>query len=70
MDWANIVGRNVRRLRNSRNATQEDVAFDAGMDVLYLRMIEKGRANPSLKKLIGICNALDVHPRELFRAVK
>lgn len=60
MDWQRIVGENIRRLRVERGASQEDVAGGAGLDVGYFGKIERGRRNPSLKKLISIAGALKV----------
>jgi transcriptional regulator with XRE-family HTH domain len=70
MDWARIVGANIRRLRKDRGATQEDLADDAGLDAGYLGKIERGLENPSLKKLVGIAAALDVNPGVFFSRVK
>jgi transcriptional regulator with XRE-family HTH domain len=70
MDWARIVGANIRRLRKDRGATQEDLADDAGLDSGYLGKIERGLENPSLKKLVGIAAALDVNPGVFFSRLK
>jgi transcriptional regulator with XRE-family HTH domain len=70
MDWARIVGANIRRLRKNRGATQEDLADDAGLDAGYLGKIERGLENPSLKKLAAIAAALDVNPGVFFSKSK
>ncbi|GIK49891.1 MAG: hypothetical protein BroJett013_25880 [Alphaproteobacteria bacterium] len=70
MDWPRIVGANIRRLRKDRRATQEDLADEAGLDAGYLGKIERGLENPSLKKLVGIANALGVSPGVFFARLK
>ena len=70
MDWARIVGANIRRLRKDRGLTQEDLADEAGLDSGYLGKIERGLENPSLKKLVGIAAALDVYPGVFFSRLK
>lgn len=67
MDWNKIVGANVRRLRVERKLTQEQIAYDAEVDVTYLRGIEAGRRNPSVSILGRLATALTVHPGELLQ---
>ena len=47
-DWKQIVGSNVRRLRQDKGLTQEQLAFEAELDLTYVGGIERGRRNPSL----------------------
>ncbi|WP_443971310.1 helix-turn-helix domain-containing protein [Sphingobium sp. CR28] len=65
-DWRGIVGRNVRRLRQSAGLTQEQLAFDASIDLTYVGGIERGRRNPSLLVMVRIAEALKVDPQALF----
>ncbi len=46
-DWKAIVAKNVRKLRQERKLTQEQLAFQAEIDLTYLGGIERGRRNPS-----------------------
>ncbi|QBX37253.1 XRE family transcriptional regulator [Brevundimonas sp. S30B] len=66
MDWKAIVGGNVRRLRLERGLTQEQVAFDAGIDLTYQGGIERGKRNPSLSVMARLSEALQVNIIELF----
>lgn len=66
MDWKKIVGGNVRRLRIERGLTQEQVAFDAKIDLTYEGGIERGKRNPSLLVMVRIAEVLRVHPSELL----
>jgi len=65
-DWAKVVGRNVRRLRLQRELTQEQLAFEAELDLTYVGGIERGRRNPSLKVMARIADALSVPLPRLF----
>jgi transcriptional regulator with XRE-family HTH domain len=47
-DWRAIVGQNVRRLRTKKGLTQEQLAFEAKIDLTYVGGIERGERNPSL----------------------
>ncbi|MBC6982902.1 helix-turn-helix domain-containing protein [Caulobacter sp. 17J80-11] len=66
MDWKAVVGRNVRRLRQERELTQEQLAFEAQIDLTYLGGIERGRRNPSLLVLVRIAESLKADPRDLL----
>lgn len=66
MDWRAVVGGNVRRARLACGRTQEQVAFDAKIDLTYLGGIERGRRNPSLLVLVRIAEALSVEPADLL----
>jgi transcriptional regulator with XRE-family HTH domain len=59
-NWRGILGRNVRRLRQQRAMTQEQLAFDAEIDLTYLGGIERGKRNPSLLVIARIAEALAV----------
>jgi transcriptional regulator with XRE-family HTH domain len=59
-DWRAIVGRNVRRLRKQKGLTQEELAFEAKIDLTYMGGIERGKRNPSLIVMARIAEALSV----------
>jgi transcriptional regulator with XRE-family HTH domain len=59
-DLRAIFGRNVRRYRQQKRLTQEDLAFEAKIDLTYLGGIERGKRNPSLLVMGRIANALSV----------
>jgi transcriptional regulator with XRE-family HTH domain len=66
-DWRAILGKNVRRLRQTRALTQEKLAFESEIDLTYLGGIERGRRNPSLLVIVRIASALAVPPAALLR---
>ena len=59
-------GRRIRRLRQQRSCTQEELAFRAGIHTTYLSGIERGVRNPSLKNIRAIAAALGVPVAALF----
>lgn len=67
MDWRRVVGANIRRLREAKGLTQEEVAFRAKIDLTYMGGIERGRRNPSLLVMTRIARALAIDPTELLR---
>ena len=59
-------GERVRKLRQSKGWSQEDLAFKAGMHRTCLGGIERGERNPSLRNIAAIAKALGVTLSELF----
>ncbi|HUZ32276.1 MAG TPA: helix-turn-helix transcriptional regulator [Xanthobacteraceae bacterium] len=54
------MGKNVRRLRQQNGMTQEELAFEAKIDLTYIGGIERGKRNPSLLVMARIADALSV----------
>ena len=67
MDAGSIIGINVRKLRNSKKLSQEELAFEAGIDRSYLSEIENGYKNLSVGILEQIAAALDVDAAVLLK---
>ena len=65
-DWRAIVGQNVRRLRTKKGLTQEQLAFEAKIDLTYVGGIERGERNPSLLVMVRISDALSVPVQKLL----
>ena len=59
-------GQHIRRLRERRGYTQEQLAAQARMHVTFLSGIERGQENPSLRRLRALARALGVRVGKLF----
>lgn len=59
-------GARVRRLRERKGWSQEELAHKAGVHVTYLSGLERGRRNPTLKIIEQVALALDVSPSKLL----
>jgi transcriptional regulator with XRE-family HTH domain len=59
-DWRAVLGKNVRRLRRQKGLTQEELAFEAEIDLTYMGGIERGKRNPSLLVMARIADTLSV----------
>jgi transcriptional regulator with XRE-family HTH domain len=59
-DWRSIFGKNARRVRKQKGLTQEQLAFEAEIDLTYVGGIERGKRNPSLIVMGRIAHALSV----------
>lgn len=59
-------GKRLRKLREERKLTQEELADKAGMHFTYIGQIERGVRNPSLVNLEKLAKALEITAKELF----
>jgi transcriptional regulator with XRE-family HTH domain len=60
----------LKQLREEREVTQEQLAFDAGITASALSRIERGLNSPGWMTLKRIVEALDVSLVELARALE
>ena len=60
------MGRNVKRFRLQKKLTQEQLAFEAEIDLTYVGGIERGKRNPSLLVMARIAKALGVQLPKLL----
>lgn len=52
------IGKHIVALRKKGMISQEKLAYETEMSVTYLRAIEHGKANPSVRSLERIAKAL------------
>ena len=67
MDLRDVFATNLRRLRNARKLSQDDLAYEAEVSRSYLSQLEKGAFYASLKIVGRLANALEVEPAELLK---
>ncbi len=65
-----LLGKQIRKLREEAEYSQEDFATEAGLDRSYFGAIERGERNIASINLIQIATALNVEVGELFPALK
>jgi transcriptional regulator with XRE-family HTH domain len=61
-----IFGKHLRKLREERGWTQEELADKAGMHFTYVGQIERGIRNPSLINLEKFAKALKISAGQLL----
>ncbi len=67
MDLREVFAVNLRRLRNAKGVSQDDLAYEANVSRSYLSQLEKGVFYASLNVLGRLAEALGVEPAELLR---
>ena len=50
----------LKKLRNEKKLTQEEVAEKASINEKHFGRIERGESSPTFKTIIKICEAIDI----------
>jgi transcriptional regulator with XRE-family HTH domain len=67
MDMRKLVGRNVKRIRQEKGLTQEQLADLSGFSQQYISGLEQGRRNPTIVTLFELATALGVGHMDLVQ---
>ncbi|QYM78960.1 helix-turn-helix transcriptional regulator [Horticoccus luteus] len=62
-------GSNVRKLREAKEWTQEELAEKAGLDQTYISGIERGERNLTILSIAKLARALAVAASELCKGI-
>ena len=65
-----MVGTNVRRFREKKGLTQEQLAEISGFSQQYISSLERGRRNPTVITLYELSRALGVSHIDLVRPMR
>jgi transcriptional regulator with XRE-family HTH domain len=63
MDMRKLVGRNVKRIRQEKDLTQEQLAELSGFSQRYNSGLEQGRRNPTIVGIYKLATALGLATR-------
>lgn len=61
------VGLQIRRLREERELTQEELANDCNVPKSQIGRIERAEINTTLRTIYKIAQVLDIEPAELLK---
>ena len=64
-----LIGKKIRSERQSKQISQEKLAFEAGVDRSYMGGVERGERNISMMMLFKISEALNVTPSNLLKDI-
>lgn len=67
MDLRETFSANLRRIRNEKGISQDELAYDAKMSRSYLSQLESGTYFVSIKIIGRLADALLVDPAEFLR---
>ncbi|MBV8543199.1 MAG: helix-turn-helix transcriptional regulator [Acidobacteria bacterium] len=61
-----IFGAALKRWREKRELTQDDLAHAAGIASSYVSQLERAGKSPSLTIILKLCRALNIPPADLL----
>ena len=67
MDLREVFAANLRRLRNAKGVSQDELAHEANVSRSYLSQLEKGTFYASLNVVGRLSEALGVEPADLLK---
>lgn len=66
VSYLKALGKQLKKLRKEQGFTQQQLAFESGLELSQISRIERGIINTSISQLFIICKTLEIHPKELF----
>jgi transcriptional regulator with XRE-family HTH domain len=67
MDLRQAFAANLRRLRHAKGISQEDLAYEAGINRSYMSKLERAATYPGLEIIAKLATVLECDPAELLR---
>lgn len=67
-EFQHLLGRNLRRVRQSKMFTVEQLGLESGLGYSQISRIELGKRNPTAFTLFILSKTLDICPSELFNS--
>jgi transcriptional regulator with XRE-family HTH domain len=67
MDIREVFAANLRRFRQAKGISQEDLAYTANVNRSYLSKLEKGSTYVGLEIMAKLATVLEVEPADLLR---
>ena len=66
MDIRTVLAKNLKRIREERGYSQEDLAFRADLHRTYVSGVERGVRNPTIVIVQKLAEALEVEAADLL----
>lgn len=63
-------GQTLRELRKEKGLSQEELAYESGLDRTFISLLERGKRQPSLGTIISIANTLSMEANQFILLVE
>ncbi|MED1555670.1 helix-turn-helix transcriptional regulator [Bacillus paramycoides] len=70
MNIEQIFGGVLQRHRLNSSMSQEELAFNSGLDRTYISLLERGKRKPTINTLFSLATALNVPPSQLIKELE
>ncbi len=58
-------GQALREVREAREMSQEQLAFESEFDRTYISLVERGIRSPTIRSVVRLADVLEVKPSEI-----
>lgn len=65
-DYIKAFGKHLKKLRLSKELTQEELCYRSGLQLSHIGRIERGERTLTLPTIYVLATALEVEPKELL----
>lgn len=72
-DFLNIeqaFGIVIKKYRLERSMSQEELAFEAGLDRTYISLLERGKRKPTINTLFSVSKVFEIEPHVIVIAIE
>ena len=66
INYNEFIAKRIYYLRNEKNVSARDMSLSLGQSESYINKIENGKAMPSIKGLIYICEYFEITLKDFF----
>ena len=66
MDYTAYIRDRITKLRMERNISEYQMSLELGQNKNYIQGISSGKALPSMKQFLNICDYFEITPMEFF----
>lgn len=66
MDYVAFIRDRITRLRMERNISEYQMSLELGQNKNYIQGISSGKALPSMRQFLNICEYFDITPMQFF----
>ena len=57
----------LKKYRVEESISQEELAFESGLDRTYISLLERGKRKPTINTLFALSKALNVSPHQMIQ---
>jgi len=66
----NLFGSTLKELRNNAGISQQELAFECGLDRTYISLLERGLRQPTINTIFILANQLGIKPSRFIKKVE
>lgn len=64
------IGYTLKKLRKSMLLTQQELAFESGLDIRTICLLENNKQEPLLSTLCSLAEALEMEPSKFMKEIE